>query len=130
MNGVSERRNRTLLDMVRSMMSFASLPLFLWGHALLTAIYILNRVPSKSVEKTPYELWYGKKPCLNYMRTWGCPAFVKKQMTDKLESKSEKCYFVGYPKQTRGYEFYYPGDHKVIISRNVTFLEDNYVLKE
>ncbi|XP_047946476.1 uncharacterized protein LOC125192849 [Salvia hispanica] len=56
--------------------------------------------------------------------------FVKKQMTDKLESKSEKCYFVGYPKQTRGYEFYYPGDHKVIISRSVTFLEDNYVLKE
>ncbi|XP_047942847.1 uncharacterized protein LOC125189630 [Salvia hispanica] len=51
-------------------------------------------------------------------------------MTDKLESKSEKCYFVGYPKQTRGYECYCPGDHKVIISRNVTFLEDNYVLKE
>ncbi|KAA0033023.1 gag/pol protein [Cucumis melo var. makuwa] len=55
-NTVSERRNRALLDMVRSMMSFAQLPDSFWGYALETAIYILNNVPSKSVSKTPYEL--------------------------------------------------------------------------
>ncbi|KAK8593638.1 hypothetical protein V6N12_045714 [Hibiscus sabdariffa] len=55
-NGVSERRNRTLLDMVRSMMSHSDLPISFWGHALETAAFTLNRVPSKSVQKTPYEI--------------------------------------------------------------------------
>ena len=55
-NRVAERRNRTLMDMVRSMMSYFILPLSLWMEALKTAIHILNRVPSKSVPKTPYEL--------------------------------------------------------------------------
>ena len=55
-NGVAERRNRTLLDMVRSMMAQVMLPIFFWGDALMTAAYILNKVPSKSVPSTPYEL--------------------------------------------------------------------------
>lgn len=55
-NGVAERRNRTLMDMVRSMMSHSKLPDFLWGEALKAAMYILNRVPSKAVPKTPFEL--------------------------------------------------------------------------
>ncbi|KAK8597187.1 hypothetical protein V6N12_065663 [Hibiscus sabdariffa] len=60
--GVSERRNRTLLDMVRSMMSHSDLPISFWGHALETTAFTLNRVPSKSVQKTPYEIWTGKRP--------------------------------------------------------------------
>ena len=59
-NGVSERRNRTLLDMVRSMMSQTDLPISFWGYALETAAFILNRIPSKPVERTPYEIWNGK----------------------------------------------------------------------
>ncbi|KAK9024843.1 hypothetical protein V6N11_064749 [Hibiscus sabdariffa] len=61
-NGVSERRNRTLLDMVRSMMSHSDLPISFWGHALETTAFTLNRVPSKLVQKTPYEIWTGKRP--------------------------------------------------------------------
>ncbi|KAK8559182.1 hypothetical protein V6N12_042464 [Hibiscus sabdariffa] len=61
-NGVSERRNRTLLDMVRSMMSHSDLLISFWGHALETAAFTLNRVPSKSVQKTPHEMWIGKRP--------------------------------------------------------------------
>ncbi|WVZ52985.1 hypothetical protein U9M48_003980 [Paspalum notatum var. saurae] len=61
-NGVSERRNRTLLDMVRSMMSQTNLPLSFWGYAPKTAAFTLNRIPSKFVEKTPYEIWTGKSP--------------------------------------------------------------------
>ena len=57
-NGVSERRNRTLLDMVRSMMSLTDLPLSFWGYALEIAAFTFNRAPSKSVEMTPYELWF------------------------------------------------------------------------
>ena len=64
-NGVSERRNRTLLDMVQSMMSQTDLPTSFWGYALKTAAFLLNRTPTKAVEKTPYEIWTGKKPtCL------------------------------------------------------------------
>ena len=56
-NDIVERRNHTLLDMVRCMLTNSSLPEFLWGEALKTLVYILNQVPSKSVPKTPYEPW-------------------------------------------------------------------------
>ena len=76
-NGVAERRNCRLMDMVRSMISNSSLPVNLWMEALKTTMHILNRVPSKSVPKTPYELWTGKKPRLNYLHVWGCPSGAK-----------------------------------------------------
>ena len=63
-NGVSKRRNQTLLDMVRSMMSQADLPTSFWGYALETTAFLLNRTPTKVVEKTPYKLWTGNKPDL------------------------------------------------------------------
>ena len=65
-NGVSERRNRTLLDMVRSMMSKSDLPLSFWGYALETTTFTLNRVPSESVDKTPHEMWTEKSPSLSF----------------------------------------------------------------
>ena len=64
LNGVSERHNRTLLDIVQSMISLINLPLSFWDYALETVAFTLNRAPSKSVETTPYELWFGKKPKL------------------------------------------------------------------
>ncbi|GKE67843.1 retrotransposon protein, putative, ty1-copia subclass, partial [Tanacetum coccineum] len=67
-NGVSERRNRTLLDMVRSMMNLTTLPLSFWDYALESAARILNMVPTKKIDKTPYELWYGKIPNLSYLK--------------------------------------------------------------
>ena len=67
-NGVAERRNRTLLDMMRSMISYSSLPVNFWGYAISTAVNILNVVPSKSISKTPLELWNGRKPSLRHYR--------------------------------------------------------------
>jgi hypothetical protein len=67
-NGMSERRNQTLLDMVRSMMSQNDLPLSFWGYALKTATFTLNRVPTKSVERTPYEIWTRKHPGLSFLK--------------------------------------------------------------
>jgi transposase InsO family protein len=66
-NGVAERRNRTLMDMVRSMLCNSHLPLFLWSEALKNVVYVLNRIPSKVVPKTPFELWNGWKPSLNHL---------------------------------------------------------------
>ncbi|KAL0434188.1 UNVERIFIED_CONTAM: hypothetical protein Slati_2753100 [Sesamum latifolium] len=100
LNGVAERRNRTLLDMVRSMMSFTELPPSFWGHALETAVKLLNISPSKSIPQTPYEIWHGKPASYKYLRV-----------------------FIGYPKETAGYYFYDPAEQKVFVSRNAVFLE-------
>jgi len=129
-NGVSERRNRTLLDMVRSMMSQSDLPLSFWGYALETAAFTLNRVPSKSVDKTPYEIWTGKTPSLSFLKIWGCEAYVKRLQSDKLASKSDKCIFVGYPKETLGYYFYNRSEGKVFVARNGVFLEKEFLKGE
>ena len=114
-NGVSERRNRTLLDMVRSMMSFAQLPDPFWGYAVETATYILNTVPTKSVSETPYELWKGRKGSLRHFRIWGCPAHVLLQNPKKLERRSKLCLFAGYPKETKGGLFYDPQENRVFV---------------
>ncbi|KAL4361053.1 hypothetical protein GQ457_04G019690 [Hibiscus cannabinus] len=124
-NGVSERRNRTLLVMVRSMMSHTDLPTSFWGYALETAAFTLNRVPSKSVQKTPHEMWTGRRPNMSFMKIWGCKAYVKHQMSTKLEPKSEKCTFVGYPKETKGYYFY--NENKVFVARTGVFLEKEFL---
>ncbi|GJR68656.1 retrotransposon protein, putative, ty1-copia subclass [Tanacetum coccineum] len=115
-NGVSERRNRTLLDMVRSMFNLTTLPLSFWDYALESAVRILNMVPTKKVDKTPYEIWHGKAPNLSYLKVWGCEAYVKRDSADKLQQRSVKCIFVGYPKETMGYYFYFPPENKVIVA--------------
>ena len=66
-NGVSQRHNRTLFDIVQSMMSLTNLPKSFWGYALEIATFRLKRAPSKSVETTPYELWFGKKPKMSFL---------------------------------------------------------------
>ncbi|GJS17912.1 retrovirus-related pol polyprotein from transposon TNT 1-94 [Tanacetum coccineum] len=132
-NGVSERRNRTLLDMVRSMMSQTNLPKSFWDYALESVARILNMVPTKKVEKTPYEVWHGQAPKLSYLKVWGCEALVKRYTftkPDKLEPRSIKCIFIGYPKETMGYSFYYPPKNKILVARNAEFLEDSLITQE
>ena len=90
----------------------------------------VKRAPSKSVETTPYELWFGKKPKLSVLKVWGCDAYVKKLQPDKLEPKSEKCIFIGYPKETIGYTFYHRCEGKVFVAKNGSFLEKDFLLKE
>ena len=127
---MSEQHNRILLDMVRSMMSQSDLPLSFWGYALETAAFTLNRVPSKSVVKTPYEMWTGKSPSLSFLKSWGCEAFVKRLQSDKLAPKSDKYIFVGYPKETLGYYFYNRSEGKVFVAQNGVFLEKEFLKGE
>ena len=98
MNGVAERRNRTLKDMVRSMISHSTLPKSLWGEALKTTAYILNRVPTKAIAKTPYELWIDINPSLNHLHVWGCPTKARPYRSNekKLEPRIVSSYFIGY----------------------------------
>ena len=111
-------------------MSLTDLPISFWGHALLTAAYTLNRAPSKYVETTPFELWYGKKPIVSHLKIWGCEAYVKCLQPSKLDPKADKCYFVGYPNDTIGYSFYLPSEHKVFVARNGVFLEKEFLAQE
>ena len=99
-------------------MSQSDLPLSFWGYALETAAFTLNRVPSKSVVKTPYEMWTGKSPSLFFLKIWGCEAFVKRLQSDKLAPKSDKCI---YPKKNLGYYFYNRSEGKVFVIRNGVF---------
>ena len=109
------------MDMVRSMMSYSNLPLGLWMEALKTAIHILNRVPSKSVPKTPYELWTGRVPSLQHFRVWGCPAEAKmfNPNIEKLDPKTVSCHFIGYPDRSKGFSFLLPR-HIYKVCRNET----------
>ena len=75
------------------MMSQSDLPISFWGYGLEAVVFLLNRVPSKVIEKIPYEIWNGKTPSLSFLKIWGCEAYVKCQISDKLAPKSDKCLF-------------------------------------
>ena len=99
-----------------------------WGYALKTAQYFLNLVPSKAISTTPKELWTGRKPSLGHVRIWGSLAHVLKRDPSKLETRSEVCLFVGYPRGTNGYLFYDPKEQRVLVRTNAHFLEQDYML--
>ncbi|GJW72037.1 retrotransposon protein, putative, ty1-copia subclass [Tanacetum coccineum] len=75
-NGIAERKNRTLKEMVTAMLISSGMSQDMWGEAILTATYLLNKIPRKEKEETPYELWMGRKPSYQYLRVWGCLAKV------------------------------------------------------
>ena len=126
MNGVVERRNRNLKDMVRSIINHSTLPKSLWGEALKTVVYILNRVPGKAINKTPYELWTNKRPSLKHLHIWRCLAKAQpcKPNVRKLDSRIVSCYFVGYAERSRGYKFYDLTSRSIFETGNAIFLED------
>ncbi|GJV85844.1 hypothetical protein Tco_1525742, partial [Tanacetum coccineum] len=101
-----------------------------YDYALESATRILNMVPTKKVDKTQYELWYGKLPNLSYLKVCGCEALVKRDTLDKLQQRSVKCIFVGYPKETIGYYFYFSHDNKIVVASYVEFLEKNLISQE
>ena len=125
-NGVAERLNRTLVEMVRSMLSGASLPQRFWAEALATAVYLRNRCPTKAViDKTPIEALTGSRPSVKHLRVFGCVAYrhVPKDERRKLDSKTEKCIFLGYSDTRKGYRLYNTQKMKIVYSRDVVFNE-------
>ena len=129
-NSIAERRNRTLMEMVRSMVNDSSVLVSLWMYALRTAAYILNRVPSKAVPKTPYELWTSRKPSLKHLHVWGCQAEVRiyNPHEKKLDSRTISGYFIGYPERSKGYRFYCPNHStRFVEPRNARFIENGSV---
>ena len=86
----------------------------------------MNRIPSKAVAKTPYELWTSKKPSIRHLHVWGCLAKARpyKPNEKKLDSRTVSCYFVGYFERSRGFKFYDPSTRSFFETGNVKFIED------
>ncbi|GKD05669.1 retrotransposon protein, putative, ty1-copia subclass [Tanacetum coccineum] len=105
--------------MVRSMMNLTTFSLSFWDYALVSAARIVNMIPTKKVDKTPYELWYGKVSNLSYLKVWGCKALVKRDMPDKLQQRSVKCIFIGYPTEMMGYYLYFPPENKKVVESEI-----------
>ncbi|KAJ1704767.1 hypothetical protein LUZ63_004546 [Rhynchospora breviuscula] len=126
-NGVAERKNRTVVELARSMLKSKGLPNDFWAEAVATAVYLLNLSPTKAVlNQTPFEAWFERKPSVAHLRVFGCIAYtlLSAQNRRKLDQKSEKCIFIGYCIQSKGYRLYNPETKKIIVSRNVMFDEN------
>ena len=120
--------NHTLVEAVRSMLFDARLPHRFWAEALSTAAYLINRSPTKTLgEETPFEAWYGKKPCVKHLKVFGCAAYshVAKDERKKLNPKAKKCIFLGYAAQSKGYRLYDTERSSIVFSRDVVFNESS-----
>ena len=122
-NGVVERKNRTLIEAARTMLSESRLPMYFWAEAVNTACYTQNRtLINKDLMKTPYDIMNDKKPTLKYFHVFSAKCFVLKDGDDrrgKFEAKAHKVVFVGYSR--RSYIVYIIRQHQVKESVNVTF---------
>ena len=127
-NGMAECKNRHLIETVRSMISDANVGKELWGEAVLTANYIINRCYTRALTKmTPYEALYGRKPSVSHVRVFGSRvhAHVPKDERSKLDPKSRTAILVGYGSNVKGYRLYDPSKRKVFYSRDIIF-DENY----
>ena len=126
-NSVVERDNRTVVECAKSMIYHKSLPLEFWGEAVNTAVYVLNRVASRTLKgETPFITWYGYKPDVSHFKEFGsiCYAHVPKQVRAKLDSKAQECLFLGYCLTSKAYRLWSISKRKILHSRDVIFDED------
>ena len=137
-NEIVEHKNRILKEMMNAMLISSGLPQNLWGEALLSANYILNRLPHKKLDKTPYELWKGRSHFYKYLKMWGCLAKVMAPILKriKIRPKTIDCKFIGYAINSSAYRFLVhkydiPDIHvnTIIESRNASFFENIFPSK-
>lgn len=126
-NWVAERKNRTVVEMARSMLKEMNIPIILWANAVVAAVHLLNRSPSNAInDLTPYEVLNGKRPSITHLRVFGCVAYVlvDSKLRRKFDSKTRRCVFVGYCEDAKAYRLFDPETKKITISRNLCFFED------
>ncbi|KAK1419880.1 hypothetical protein QVD17_29300 [Tagetes erecta] len=125
-NGVVERRNRTILEMTRSIMKAKKVPNYMWGEGVRHATYLINRVPTRALtNKTPYEVFKGRKPNLSHIRVFGCVAYMKitKPNPKKLDDRSKIMIHLGNESGSKAYRLYDPTSRKIHICQDVHFEE-------
>ena len=128
-NGVAECKNRHLIETARTFHLHYHVPFHFWGDAVLTACYLINRMPSSVLhDQIPHSLLFPDQP-LYFLppRVFGCTCFVHilTPRQDKLSAKATKCIFLGYSRLQKGYHCYSPQTHRYFLSADVTFFEDS-----
>ena len=121
-NGISERRNRTLMERARSLASDCNLPVMLWSEAVSTTNYLTNHSPtSANGGKIPQEIYSSKIPNISHFRIFGSLAFVHvpKEGRKKLHSKTQSCLFLGYDEESKTFRLFDPEKRKVVLSWDV-----------
>ena len=123
-NGVAERKNRTILEMARTMLQEKNMPHIYWAEAAVTAVYLINRCTTEGVhDSTPHEKYFGTKPDLSHLKVFGSISFVHvpDEKRRKLDPKSEKMILVGYSLEQKGYKCFNPVTRQSQVSRDVVF---------
>ncbi|KAJ0470754.1 putative RNA-directed DNA polymerase [Helianthus annuus] len=130
-NGVVERKHRHLLNTARALMFQGGLPLRFWSDCVLTAVYLINRLPSYVLNgRSPYEMMFEFKPSLSHLRNFGCLCFsTVLHDSDKFSYNAEKCVLLGYSSFKKGYKLWSLDNKKMFFSRDVKFYEDVYPFK-
>jgi len=133
-NGVVERKNRSLEELVRTMLNESKLPKYLWTNAVYTAGYVLNRTLIRPIlKKTPYEMYKGRKPCVGHLRVFECKCFILnngKYNLGKFDGKSDERIHIGYALNGHAYQIFNKRFLIVEESMHVMFDEsDNYMPK-
>ena len=137
-NEIAKHKNRTLKEMMNAMLISSRLPQNLWGEALLLANYILNKLPHKKLDKTPYTLWKGRSPSYKYLKVWECLVKVMAPIPKmiKIRPKTIDCIFIGYAINCSAYRFLvYKSDipdvhvNTIIESRNASLFENVFPSK-
>ncbi|KAL4388255.1 hypothetical protein GQ457_09G011180 [Hibiscus cannabinus] len=126
-NGVVERRNHTVMAMMRSLLKSTHVPVRFWGEAVRHAVYLLNRLPTKVLrDRTPFEAWMGSKLHLTYLRVFGCVAYVKEHnpYLKKLNYRSSPMVYLGVDEGCKAHRLYDPSRNKLQVSRDVIFQEN------
>ncbi|KAL8137841.1 hypothetical protein V2J09_003842 [Rumex salicifolius] len=126
-NGISERKNRTIMNMVRAILIEKGVPKMFWAEAVQWANHVLNRCPALVVlNTTPEEAWSGVKPSVEHFKIFGCIGHVHipDVKRTKLDHKSVKCVFLGFSSESKAFRMFEPLGKKVHISRDVIFEED------
>lgn len=131
-NGVAERMNRSIVERARCMILNSKLGKVFWDHASTTAVYLINRSPTAALGgEVPAALWYGRKPNLEKLRTFGCAAFLKvpeEIVGSKFNSRSLRCFMLGYC--PNGYRLWCPEEKNIIAGRDVIFDESRFRFEE
>ncbi|GJU69936.1 putative ribonuclease H-like domain-containing protein [Tanacetum coccineum] len=126
-NGVAERKNRTLIEATRTMLADSKLPTTFWAEAVNTTCYVQNRVlVIKPHNKTPYELFQGRKHALSFMRPFGCPVTILNTIDHlgKFDGKADEGFIVGYSTNSKAFRVF--NSRTIIVEENlhVKFSED------